>query len=52
MIDLFIWGVIIILTMGTSAIGIVLAVYFMIVKKGSRKMEDSKYTLNDQKEIN
>jgi len=52
MIDLFIWGVVIILFTSTSAIGVVLAIYYMIVKKRQNDEPSRKYSLEDQKEIN
>lgn len=51
MMDLFIWGVVIISIMGISSIGVVIAIYFMIIKQGKEKVKEDKYTLDAQKEI-
>ncbi len=49
--ELFIWGVVIILIMGISTIGVVLAIYFMIVKQSKKEVKGDEYTLDAQKEL-
>jgi uncharacterized membrane protein len=53
MIDLLFTGLIIIISTAVSAIVVVLAVYYLITKQRSSKIkkENTKFSLNDQKEI-
>jgi len=52
MMDLLIWGTIIIISTAITAIGIVLGIYFMITKDKLKGDKKGKYKLEDQKEIN
>jgi hypothetical protein len=51
MIDLVIWGVVIIIGTSISAIGVVIGIYFMLTKTRPDKGKSEVYTINDQKEI-
>lgn len=53
MIDLIIYGVIVIITTSITSIGIILGIYYMFTKRKDQNSakEKANFTLNDQKEL-
>lgn len=51
MIDLVIWGVVIIISTSVSAIVVVLGIYYILTKTKQDTKKGKVYTIDDQKEI-